>query len=74
MMTLPFGMIGWPLRKMAVIRAWKLGFCLGNCVKYVSRAGKKDPLTEIEDLRKAAWYLNEEIETRLNEAARELNK
>ena len=59
---------------MAVIRAWKLGFCLGNCVKYVSRAGKKDPLTEIEDLRKAAWYLNEEIETRLNEAARELNK
>lgn len=44
-----------------VIEAWGLGFCLGNAVKYVSRAGKKDPATTIEDLRKAAWYLSREI-------------
>jgi hypothetical protein len=46
-----------------VIRAWGLGFSLGNTVKYISRAGKKDPKKTIEDLEKAAWYLNEEIET-----------
>ena len=34
-----------------------LGFCLGNAVKYISRAGKKDPEKEIEDLRKADWYI-----------------
>lgn len=39
-----------------------LGFCLGNAVKYISRAGKKDPEKEIEDLRKAAWYINHRIE------------
>lgn len=39
-----------------------LGFCLGNAVKYISRAGKKDPEKEIEDLRKAAWYINSRIE------------
>lgn len=40
----------------------KLGFCLGNAVKYIARAGKKDPSKVIEDLKKAAWYLNREIE------------
>lgn len=38
----------------------KLGFNLGNAIKYISRAGKKDSL--IVDLRKAVWYLNREIE------------
>lgn len=42
----------------------KLGFHLGNAVKYISRAGRKDPAKTIEDLRKAAWYLNRQI-TRL---------
>lgn len=43
-----------------VIEAWGLGFHLGNCVKYISRAGKKgDRLT---DLKKARWYLDREIE------------
>jgi hypothetical protein len=37
-------------------------FFLGNVIKYVSRAGKKNPMTYIEDLQKAAWYLNREIE------------
>lgn len=45
-----------------VIEAWSLGFCLGNTVKYLSRAGKKDTLKELEDLKKAAWYLNRRIE------------
>lgn len=44
-----------------VIEAWELGFCLGNTVKYISRAGKKDKSKKIEDLKKAAWYLEREI-------------
>lgn len=39
----------------------KLNFHRGNAVKYISRAGKKDPTKEIEDLKKAVWYLNREI-------------
>lgn len=35
----------------------KLGFCLGNAVKYISRAGKKVPDKEMEDILKAIWYL-----------------
>lgn len=38
-----------------------LNFHRGNAVKYIARAGKKDPNREIEDLQKAAWYLNGEI-------------
>lgn len=38
------------------------GYNLGNAVKYISRAGKKNPDKTIEDLEKAAWYLNREIE------------
>lgn len=44
------------------IEEWGLGFCLGNSVKYIARAKHKDPAKEIEDLEKAAWYLNHEIE------------
>jgi len=44
-----------------VIDAWKLGFALGNTVKYISRAGKKDPNKELEDLKKALWYLQHHI-------------
>ena len=40
----------------------KLGYHLGNAVKYISRAGRKDPARTVEDLRKAAWYLNRQIE------------
>lgn len=45
----------------------KLGFCLGNAIKYISRAGKKkdngrDMIDkEIEDLKKAVWYINRRI-------------
>ena len=45
-----------------VIDAWGLGFHLGNVIKYISRAGKKDPKTLIQDLKKAAWYLEKYIE------------
>ena len=45
-----------------VIEAWNLGFNLGNALKYISRAGLKDKNREIEDLEKAQWYLNREIE------------
>ena len=45
-----------------VIEAWELNFSLGNVVKYISRAGIKDPNRCIEDLKKAKWYLEREIE------------
>jgi len=45
-----------------VIEACELNFHLGNVVKYILRAGKKDDA--LKDLRKAAWYLQREIERR----------
>lgn len=51
-----------------VIEAWNLDFCLGNAIKYISRLGRKSDssLTQkeknIEDLKKAIWYLNRELE------------
>jgi hypothetical protein len=66
-----------PYEAIKVIEAWGLGFCLGNTVKYISRAGKKaeDPSGRlghsdqeklrkekmVEDLKKARWYLDREI-------------
>ncbi len=40
----------------------QLDFHLGNAVKYISRAGKKDANKTIEDLQKAIWYINRKIE------------
>ena len=45
-----------------VIEAWDLDFHLGNTVKYISRAGIKNPEKELEDLKKAAWYLQRKID------------
>ena len=39
----------------------ELGFHLGNAVKYISRAGRKNPDNTVEDLRKAVWYINRQI-------------
>lgn len=50
-----------PYEAIKVIRAWSLGFSLGNAVKYICRAGKKDGESKLDDLRKARWYLDEEI-------------
>lgn len=46
-----------------VIDAWKLDFELGNAVKYIGRAGKKNPDMVVEDLQKAIWYINRKINT-----------
>jgi hypothetical protein len=51
-----------PYEAIKVIEAWALDFCLGNSVKYISRAGKKDAAKEIEDLEKARWYLDRRIQ------------
>jgi hypothetical protein len=44
-----------------VIEDWDLSYRLGNSVKYISRAGRKDPAKTIEDLKKARWHLDREI-------------
>jgi hypothetical protein len=61
--------INWPkhynatsVQPIDAIEAWNLGFHLGNVVKYIARAGKKDPNKELEDLKKARWYLDRKIE------------
>jgi hypothetical protein len=41
-----------------------MNFCVGNAVKYLWRAGLKDGTDGIEDLRKARWYVEREIERR----------
>lgn len=45
-----------------VIQDWDLSFCLGNVVKYIARAGRKDSSKLIEDLKKAKRYLELELE------------
>jgi hypothetical protein len=44
------------------IEDWKLSFHRGNAIKYVARAGVKNPDKTVEDLEKAVWYLKREIE------------
>ena len=46
------------------LTAWGFGegFNRGNAIKYIVRAGRKDPAKEVEDLKKAAFYINAEIE------------
>ena len=39
-----------------------MNFCLGNVIKYVLRADAKG--NPLEDLKKAAWYLDREIKRR----------
>lgn len=48
------------------IEDWQLGFSLGNAVKYIARAEHKG--NAVEDLKKAAWYVNREIERRTKES------
>lgn len=53
-----------------VIEDWNLDFSLGSAVKYICRAGHKDGNTKLQDLQKAAWCINREIEreSKKNEA------
>ena len=49
-----------------VIDNFELNFNLGNAVKYILRCGKKDH--DIQELNKAIWYINHEIELRTENA------
>lgn len=51
-----------PYEAIKVIEAWNLGFNLGNVIKYISRAEHKE--NALEDLKKAKWYLEREINNR----------
>ena len=46
-----------------------MGFCIGNAIKYLWRADEKG--NALEDLKKAAWYIQREIDRR---TASEVNK
>ena len=50
------------LEVIDVIEAWELNFNRGNALKYLARAGHKDPTTERQDLEKALWYIERELE------------
>ena len=42
------------------IESWEMNFNIGNVIKYTTRAGFKE--NELEDLEKAKWYLEREIQ------------
>jgi hypothetical protein len=49
-------------RVMCIIEDFGLGYCTGQVIKYVLRAGKKHD-SPLEDLKKAQWYLQREIDS-----------
>lgn len=51
-----------PFEPIKVIDHYKLGFALGNAIKYILRAGLKPGSNYVEDLKKARWYIDHEIE------------
>lgn len=53
---------GWSNGAEVIDLTEHLSFCAGNVVKYVCRAGRKDPRKHVEDLKKARWYIDREIE------------
>lgn len=56
---------GWSNGAEVIDITENLNFNRGNAIKYIARAGKKNPDSEVEDLEKAQWYLSRELE-RLN--------
>lgn len=61
--------IEWPkhynmgkIQPIDAIEDWKLDFRLANAVKYIARAGKKDPAKTKQDLEKALWYIRRFID------------
>lgn len=44
------------------IEDWELNFSRGNAVKYIARAGRKSSETELQDLEKALWYIQRELD------------
>lgn len=53
---------GWSNGAEVIDITENLNFNRGNAVKYLARAGRKDSMTELQDLRKAAWYVDRELE------------
>lgn len=41
-----------------------MNFNLGNAIKYIWRSGLKSEYTDVEDLKKAVWYLQDEMNQR----------
>ena len=52
---------GWSNGAEVIDITENLNFNRGNAVKYIARAGRKDPLRTVEDLKKARWYLDREL-------------
>ncbi|WP_207935698.1 DUF3310 domain-containing protein [Actinomadura sp. KC216] len=52
---------GWSNGAEVIDIAEHLTFNRGAAVKYLARAGRKDPETELEDLKKAQWFVNREV-------------
>lgn len=50
---------GKPIECIEVVR--HMNFNIGNVLKYLWRAGHKEGSSDIEDMKKAAWYLQDEI-------------
>ena len=48
-------------------------FCIGNAIKYLWRRRKKDVNKEVEDLKKAVWYIQQEI-VRLTDGGQQMSK
>lgn len=62
-----------PYETIKVIEAWNMDFNLGNAIKYISRAGKKNNKV-VEDLKKAIFYIDREIQNyQLNLNVLEIN-
>lgn len=55
-----------PHEAIKLIEYYGLGFHLGNVIKYILRAGKKG--SYLQDLEKAKWYLEREINRIKNES------
>lgn len=56
-----------------IIEHYKLNFCKGNVLKYLLRAGKKFDDKELEDLEKALWYLQREVDNIKSEKSSNTN-
>lgn len=52
---------GWSNGAEVIDITENLNFNRGNAVKYIARAGRKNPLKTVEDLKKARWYIDREL-------------
>lgn len=51
-----------PFEPIKIIEHYDLGFHLGNTLKYMLRAGRKNAETELADLEKGLWYLQRKVD------------